>query len=75
MAYTRKNRLQRIVDIQQKTLEYTAQGVTQRYIYEKYIYPTYRISQSAYYNYLSIPAARELKRMEETKALQTELFG
>lgn len=75
MAYTRKNRLQRILDIQQKTLEYTSQGVTQRYIYEKYIYPVYRISQSAYYNYLAIPAARELKRMEETDTLQTKLFG
>lgn len=69
MAYTRKNRLQRIVDIQRLTREYTDKGVSQVYVYWNYIWPVYRISLATYYNYLGTPAARELKKMEENKGI------
>lgn len=61
MAYNRKNKLQLIVDIQTVTLEHTRRGVTQRWVYDNVIYPTYRISRATYYSYLAVPAKKQLK--------------
>lgn len=65
MAYNNKNRLMRIIDIQEITLEHTNRGVTQRYVYKNVIEPKYHISQSTFYIYLSVPAKKRLKEMEE----------
>lgn len=65
MTYNKKNRLKRIVAIQEITLEHTNRGVTQQYVYKNVIKPKYCISQSAFYNYLSTPAKKQLKEMEE----------
>lgn len=70
MAYTKTNRLKRIYDIQKITRSYLDQGVSLRYIYNNYIYPSYRISQATFYNYLSTPAARELKKIDNAEGLQ-----
>lgn len=67
MAYTRSNRLQRALDVQRITREHTDKGVSQIYVYRNYIWPAYRISIATFYNYLSTPAARELKKIEERK--------
>lgn len=74
MAYSRKNYLLRVVDIQTITLEHTNRGATQEWVYWNLIYPTYKISKATYYNYLAIPARRELSRMEEVKKSQLCLF-
>lgn len=65
MPYNKQFYFEKIVEIQRITLKYKEQGISQRYIYEHYIYPVFRISRSAFYSYLSIPAARELKRLKE----------
>lgn len=70
MAYTRINRLKRINDIQKITRSYLDQGVSLRFIYNNYIYPAYRISLATFYNYLSTPAARELKKIDKAEGLQ-----
>lgn len=73
MAYNRSNILNRIIDVQNTTIEHTKRGVTQQWVYEHVIYPKYFISIGTYYNYLSCNAKAELKRMESAKAQQLSL--
>jgi hypothetical protein len=63
-----------MVDVQRITLEHTSRGVTQEYVYNELIYPTYRISRRTYYSYLSTPAKRDLEKLRAAKQMQTSLF-
>lgn len=74
MAYNRRNILKRIIDIQDTTLEHTARGVTQEWVYNNLIFPTYRISRSCYYAYLGTNAKMELKRLDDCHHNQLSLF-
>jgi len=74
MAYTRENLLQRMIDIQNVTLEHTQKGVTQEWVFNNQIKPFYRISRKTYYNYLSVPAKKQLKQLREIKEMQMQLF-
>ncbi len=74
MAYNATNRLKRIVDIQNITLEHTAKGVTQEYVYNMHIYPTYRISRRTYYSYLGYNAKAHLTKLKSGRAKQMALF-
>ena len=73
MAYTQRNRLQRIIDIQTITLTYTNLGVSQERVFFDHIQPTYRISKRTFYNYLSTPAKRELGKLD-AQPRQATLF-
>lgn len=61
MGYNKKNFIDRVIDIQELTLENTKRGVTQEWIYANIIFPEYRISKRTYYNYLALPA-KKMKR-------------
>jgi len=74
VAYNRRNILQRIIDVQDITIEYTANGVSQEYVFQKVIEPNYRISRRTYYNYLGTNAKKELRSLEQYKAAQMALF-
>lgn len=74
MAYNRCNLLTLMIDVQNTTLEHTAKGVTQEWVYSNLIYPTHRISRRTYYTYLREPAKAELRKINEAKKLQTSLF-
>ena len=78
MAYSGKNRLQRIIDIQNITLEHLKKGVSQDFIFWQYIHPTYKISRRCYTNYMGINAKAELKKLlakEEAAKQQLKLFN
>ena len=66
MAYTNKNYINRVIDIQDITLEHTKRGVTQQWVFDNIIEPHYRISKRTYYKYLALPA----KRMKREFATQ-----
>jgi hypothetical protein len=74
MAYNRRNVLQRMIDIQNITLEHTRRGVTQEYVYHHIVYPQYRICRKTYYSYLGAPAKMELKRLNAVHQQQPQLF-
>ena len=74
MAYNKKNKYKRIIEIQNITLQYQSQGVTKEFIYKHYIYPKFFISRDCFYEYLAINAKRDLKKLEEAEALQRTLF-
>ena len=73
MAYTQRNRLQRIIDIQTITLEHKQRGVTQEWVFDNLIFPTYRISRSTYYAYLRTNAKRAI-RQQAAKPTQLAFF-
>ena len=79
--YNRRNYLLRVKDVQDIYMKHHQCGCTDTYIYATYIYPTYRISRTTFYNYLSTPAVRELKilvermrRDKEAETLQKNLW-
>lgn len=60
-----KNRLKRIIKIQEITLEHTKRGITQQWVFDNIIHPNFFICQSTYYDYLSTPAKKLLKELEK----------
>ncbi len=69
MAYNSKNQLLRIVDIQNIVIQHAREhGSTQEWIFNKIIFPTYRISRATFYKYLSINAKKELKSIKEAES-------
>lgn len=65
MCYNPRNKLERIIAIQNLTLEHTQRGATQEWIYHNLVYPVYFISKRTYYTYLSTNARRELRQQHE----------
>jgi hypothetical protein len=65
MAYNRRNLLERICIIQDITIEHTAKGVKQKWVYDNVIRPQFFISERTFKNYLSINAKHELKELEK----------
>lgn len=74
MAYNKKNRYRRIIDIQNITLQYQAQGVTNEFIFNNYVQPIYHISRDSFYEYLRTNAKLKLKQLEEAEKQQPSLF-
>lgn len=64
MSNYSKNYLLRAKAIQDLYSEHKKDGVTTMHVFRTYIRPRFFISVSAFYNYLSVPAARELKKLE-----------
>lgn len=64
MAYSKKNFLERVLTIQNITLEHKRRGVSQEWVYQNLIFPTYLISRTTYYNYLGCNAKAELQKIE-----------
>jgi hypothetical protein len=61
MAYNRANFLEKVIAIQNVYSEHHDRGATDTWIYKNLIWPNYYISLRTFYNYLAIPAVRELK--------------
>jgi hypothetical protein len=77
MAYTKRNRLMRIVDVQELYRKHSKNfdGESDAtWIYENVIFPKYRISRSLFYEFLKTPAAKLLKEMDEPNKKQLALF-
>lgn len=64
MSQYSKNYLLRAKAIQDLYNEHKKEGVTTMHVFRTYIRPRFFISISAFYNYLSVPATRELKKLE-----------
>lgn len=59
-----KNMLLRVQAVQELYKEHQANGATNEWIFNNVVYPRFFISRTTFYKYLSIPATRELKRLE-----------
>lgn len=60
MAYTRKNKLRLILDVQTLYNTHKQEGVSTIHVYRTHIAPIYHISLATFYNYLSTPAKKQL---------------
>lgn len=76
MAYNKKNRYTRIIDIQNLTLQLKGkdEDITYKEIYWKHVWPTWRICYRTFHTYLETNAKRELKKIEEVNNNQVKLF-
>lgn len=75
MAYSKKNRYQRIINIQNWVLKLKEQypDITTQEIYEQYIKPTYQISRRTFTTYLDTNAKKLIKDLEaKTQALDSK---
>lgn len=66
MAYNKRNLLQRIIEIQNITLEQQARGVTKKWIFDNLIEPHYHVSARTYNKYLGINAKKLIKETNVT---------
>lgn len=67
MAYNRRNLLNRVIKVQDVTLEHTKTGTSQQWVYNNIIFPTFAISIGTYYNYLACNAKAELKKLDQAE--------
>lgn len=78
MAFSRKNLLLRVKEINELYIEKQRIGLSTEYIYRSFIAPRYHISRSTLYEYLTIPYAAQLREIErqerEYKARNPTLF-
>lgn len=76
MAYNNRNVLKRMVKIQDIVLEHKRRGVSQLYVYQNIVEPTFHISYSTFNRYLAYPAKLALKndRRQEEDKRQLSLF-
>lgn len=74
MAYNKNNFLQRVKEINEVYKEYASKGLFNEYIFKNYIRDRFHISRATFYNYLTIPYEKELKRIQQQKAAQLSLF-
>lgn len=68
MAYSRKNFLLRVKDVNEIYIEQSRQGLCNEYIYVRFIRNRFHISRTTFYQYLTIPYAAELKKIEQREA-------
>ncbi|MCD7972506.1 MAG: hypothetical protein LUG18_07535 [Candidatus Azobacteroides sp.] len=66
-GYNKKNKYKKIIRVQEEYMKYINSGYTTIYIYKNFIYPQFLISKATFYNYLAVPAQRDLKRIEKKK--------
>ena len=67
MAYSKRNRLYRIRDIQEIVREKYAEGLSYTKIYQLYIKDKYHISKRTFDEYLGINPWRELEELEKAE--------
>lgn len=67
MAYNRRNYLNKVIKVQDLTLQYTKKGSTQQWVFDNIIAPEFNISIGTYYNYLACNAKAELKKLEQAE--------
>lgn len=68
MAYTKKNKLMQILEVQQTFKEHYKKGMMISYVYDEFIYPKYKISRATFFKYMKRNAAGELRdHLEDLK--------
>lgn len=74
MAYNRKNHLTIVLFVQEFYKEQHEKGIPNTKIVENLKDHNIHISLATFYNYLAIPAQRDLKRIEHVRQQQRVLF-
>lgn len=73
MAYNPRNLLMKVEKVQELYHTHKEDGITNRYIWRKYVAPVYYISERTFYDWLSINVKLRRKQLED-KSRQMRLF-
>jgi hypothetical protein len=73
MAYNRRNKLLHMRNVLEIYKREKKDGVSTAHVFREHICPTYPMSRSTLYNYLSTPVDKLLKE-EDAKKKQLQLF-
>lgn len=68
MAFNKLNFFEKVLAVQAVYNDAKKQGSTDVWIYENLIEKNFFISKRTFYNYLTIPAMREIKKMQSQTA-------
>jgi len=71
MAYTKENKLRRIIDVQNHFKKCYRPGMNIEWIFYNEIYPVFKISRRSFYKWLKIPAENELNQLLDDKQNKT----
>jgi hypothetical protein len=63
MPYNKRLFYTKVIEIQDLYLRYKEEGVTNEYIYDRYVRTVYFISKKTFYTYLGINAKNEIKKL------------
>ncbi len=74
MAYNRKNHLKTVLFVQEFYLEQNKKGIPNTRIIEDLKQHNIHISQSTFYDYLTIPAKKQIKELQQKEKQQGVLF-
>lgn len=72
MAFSRKNMLLRVKEVNELYVEKSKIGLSTEFIYRTFIEPRFHISRSTLYEYLAIPYERQLKEIFEREKADKE---
>ena len=72
MAFSRKNFLLRVKEVNELYKEKQRIGLSTEYIYRTFIEPQYHISRSTLYDWLAIPYEKQLREIAEADATAIE---
>lgn len=72
MAFSRKNMLLRVKEVNELYIEKSKIGLSTEFIYRTFIEPRFHISRSTLYEYLAIPYERQLKEIFEREKADKE---
>ena len=72
MAFSRKNMLLRVKEVNELYVEKSKIGLSSEFIYRTFIAPRFHISRSTLYEYLAIPYERQLKEIFEREKADKE---
>lgn len=70
MAYNRRNLLLKVKEVCEIYRRESGQGRSNEYIYLHFIKDRYHISRTTFYQFLTIPYERELKKVDEKLAVE-----
>lgn len=72
MAFSRKNMLLRVKEVNELYVEKSKIGLSTEFIYRTFIAPRFHISRSTLYEYLAIPYERQLREIFEREKADKE---
>ena len=72
MAFSRKNMLFRVKEVNELYVEKAKIGLTTEYIFRTFIKPRFHISRSTLYEYLAIPYDRQLREIAQREKAEKE---
>lgn len=67
MAYNKKNKLTKTIEVQKHFKQHYVVGMTIEHVYKNHIFPTFHISRTTFYKYMNVAAEKELQKIVDNE--------